>query len=571
MPALSPGPAERELARLIRIFLQAETDIINEIGRLRTLGLADYHAAAALERVQAILRNLENDCWRYVPRMVESQFYVRRPEARRPQEEPETPEKHLLAYQNARVLTGEQTDIVQRLVMNLLGQITQADVTALSGLESMLIGRTEPDVFRRVGLERTAGMQSAGRGVYKSLPGFVEQLRREGVTAFVDRAGRRWSLHTYGSMVLRATSRQAEILAVLTENPDHDLYQITRHGTTCPICAPLEGRVYSRSGLDPDFPPLTAAFGKMDPAGPDDLTNSWLNIHPNCLHQLRRWTPMGRSEEEIQKIKEFSSFEKNPVTRDPRSQKQIDAYREKERSRARWLRDYRQWEKYRETLGDGVPKRFETFQRHKRAGDEKYKVWLAAYRKRDTALFGQSAGRDRPSRPGEPVQIGIVDFSDKKAVLSQLSAAQQETQHLTYEVNRTVTADGKVWQVRGESGAVDLSAIPSSLAGSYSYHNHPAEKTNFSFSAADVAFFISSGQTYSKAADHIFEYIMKRTAETLATSADEVYHRFKEIEGTTVMEMKWNQEIDPDIDGYHETMRILSKEMRFTYERKKRE
>lgn len=571
MAKLTRGPAERELQRLISLYLKAETDIINEIGRLRTLGLADYHAAAALERVQAILRNLENDCWRYVPRMVEAQFYVNHPEARRPQEEPETPEKHLLAYQNARVLTGEQTDIVQRLVMNLLGQITQADVTALSGLESMLIGRTEPDVFRRVGLERTAGMQSAGRGVYKSLPGFVEQLRREGVTAFVDRAGRRWSLHTYGSMVLRATSRQAEILAVLTENPDHDLYQITRHGTTCPLCAPLEGRVYSRSGLDPDFPPLTAAFGKMDPAGPDSLANSWLNIHPNCLHQLRRWTPMGRSEEEIQKIKEFSSFEKNPVTRDPRSQKQIDAYREKERSRARWLRDYRQWEKYREALGNGVPKRFETFQRHKRAGDEKYKGWLAAYRKRDTALFGQSAGRDRPSRPGEPVQIGIVDFSDKKAVLSQLSAAQQETQHLTYEVNRTVTADGKVWQVRGESGAVDLSAIPSSLAGSYSYHNHPAEKTNFSFSAADVAFFISSGQTYSKAADHIFEYIMKRTAETLATSADEVYHRFKEIEGTTVMEMKWNQEIDPDIDGYHETMRILSKEMRFTYERKKRE
>ena len=451
MAKLTRGPAERELQRLIALYLKAETDIINEIGRLRASGLVDYHAAAALERVQAILRNLENDCWRYVPRMVEAQFYVNHPEARRPQEEPETPEKHLLAYQNARVLTGEQTDIVQRLVMNLLGQITQADVTALSGLESMLIGRTEPDVFRRVGLERTAGMQSAGRGVYKSLPGFVEQLRREGVTAFVDRAGRRWSLHTYGSMVLRATSRQAEILAVLTENPDHDLYQITRHGTTCPLCAPLEGRVYSRSGLDPDFPPLTAAFGKMDPAGPDSLANSWLNIHPNCLHQLRRWTPMGRSEEEIRKIKEFSSFEKNPVTRDPRSQKQIDAYREKERSRARWLRDYRQWEKYRETLGDGVPKRFETFQKHKRAGDEKYKGWLAAYRKRDIALFGQSAGRDRPSRPGEPVQIGIVDFSDKKAVLSQLSAAQQETQHLTYEVNRTVTADGKVWQVRGHS------------------------------------------------------------------------------------------------------------------------
>ena len=378
MAKLTRGPAERELQRLISLYLKAETDIINEIGRLRSRGLVDYHAEAALERVQAILRNLENDCWRYVPRMVEAQFYVNHPEARRPQEEPETPEKHLLAYQNARVLTGEQTDIVQRLVMNLLGQITQADVTALSGLESMLIGRTEPDVFRRVGLERTAGMQSAGRGVYKSLPGFVEQLRREGVTAFVDRAGRRWSLHTYGSMVLRATSRQAEILAVLTENPDHDLYQITRHGTTCPLCAPLEGRVYSRSGLDPDFPPLTAAFGKMDPAGPDDLTNSWLNIHPNCLHQLLAWTPMGRSEEEIRRIKEFSSFEKNPVARDPRTEEQVEAYRQKERDRARWLRDYRQWEQYRKTLGGAVPKRFETFRRHKLAGDEKFQAWKSA-------------------------------------------------------------------------------------------------------------------------------------------------------------------------------------------------
>ena len=567
MPFLTSGGANRELHRLIALYLKAETDIINEIGRLRTLGLADYHAAAALERVQAILRNLENDCWRYVPRMVEAQFYVNHPEARRPQEEPETPEKHLLAYQNARVLTGEQTDIVQRLVMNLLGQITQADVTALSGLESMLIGRTEPDVFRRVGLERAAEMQAAGRGAYKSLRGFVEQLRREGVTAFVDRAGRRWSLHTYGSMVLRATSRQAEILAVLTENPDHDLYQITRHGTTCPLCAPLEGRVYSRSGLDPDFPPLTAAFGKMDPAGPDDLTNSWLNIHPNCLHQLRRWTPMGRSEEEIRKIKEFSSFEKNPVTRDPRSQKQIDAYREKERSRARWLRDYRQWEKYRETLGDGVPKRFETFQKHKRAGDEKYKGWLAAYRKRDTALFGQSAGRDRPSRPGEPVQIGIVDFSDKKAVLSQLSAAQQETQHLTYEVNRTVTADGKVWQVRGESGAVDLSAIPSSLAGSYSYHNHPAAKTWYSFSAEDVRFFFESGASYAKASDDMYEYTMRRLPETLAVSPEIVYHRFGELYKHDILAMAFAGDLEADIDGFHKTMELLSKELRFEYER----
>ena len=61
-------------------------------------------------------------------------------------------------------------------------------------------------------------------------------------------------------MVLRTASRQAEVLAVLTENPDHDLYQISSHGTTCPLCAPLEGRVYSKSGRDPDFPPSPASL-----------------------------------------------------------------------------------------------------------------------------------------------------------------------------------------------------------------------------------------------------------------------------------------------------------------------
>ena len=380
MPVLNRAAASMELQRLIRIYLKAETDIINEIGRLRSLGLADYHAEAALARVQAILVKLDEDRGRYIPRMIETQFYVRRPEARKPLDVPEAAEKHLAGYQNAAALTGEQLDIVQRLTVNLTGQLLEADATAYAMLSNALLGRDSPDVFRQVGLERTAAMEARGRGAIREAPGFVEALRRDGVTAFIDKAGRRWSLHTYGSMVLRTTSRQAEVLSVLTQDPEWDLYKISSHGTTCKLCASYEGRVYSKSGNDPDFPPLSAAFGKRDRAGPDSLDNSWLNIHPNCLHQITRWTPMGRSEEELQKIKDFSSFQKNPPARDPRTQKQIEAYREKERGRDRWLNDYRQWERYRVSLGDNVPRTFDTFLKHKRAGDEKYKAWKTAYR-----------------------------------------------------------------------------------------------------------------------------------------------------------------------------------------------
>lgn len=236
---------------------------------------------AALERVQAILRQMENDSWTYSRPMIEKMFYVRVPESRRI--EGETPEKHRRGYLNAATLTGEQNAIVDQLVASLMGEITDATITAYATVQSALIGRVEPDVYRRIGLEQVALQQATGRGTYKVLPEFVQALRREGITAFVDKAGRHWSLHTYCAMVSRTTSRQAEVLAVLTADPEQDLYRISSHGTTCAICAPFEGRVYSKSGTNPDYPPLSAAFGKQDPAGPDTLANTWLNLHPNCL------------------------------------------------------------------------------------------------------------------------------------------------------------------------------------------------------------------------------------------------------------------------------------------------
>lgn len=402
------APNEKELQALRNIYLKAETDIINEIGRLRSLGYIDYHSVAALERVQEILLKMQTDADKYIPQMIEKQFYVRVPEAARILEEVE---KHAAGYKNAQVLTATQTDVVQKLINQLTGQIAEAAATVQTTLDNMLIGRTEPDVFRRVGLETVAEAETLGR---RNINQMVETLKRDGITAFTDRAGRNWRLHTYADMVTRTTSRQAEVLAVLTADPEHDLYKISSHGTTCPICAPYEGRVYSRSGKSKDFPPLAAAFGKIDPAGPDDLTNTYLNIHPNCLHVLMPWTPMGRSDEEIEEAKQFSSFKENPPDVDPRSEAQREAYRKKEDNRSEWLRNYRQWEDYRVVLGEDVPKRWETFVKHKKADDDVYKEWQRLYREANKDLLKSANGLNDP---GESAIINLykgsgVDFGD---------------------------------------------------------------------------------------------------------------------------------------------------------------
>lgn len=180
MPLLNRIPNEKELEKLIRLFLKAETDIINEIGRLRSRALIDYHAVAALERVQAILRKLESDCWEYVPKMIEKQFYVRVPEARKILE---PVEKHLAGYANAAALTLEQLNVVESLVMNLMGEITEANMTTMNFLQENILGRRESDIYRRIGLENVASMEAKGQGVRKQLPEFVQSLMREATQA----------------------------------------------------------------------------------------------------------------------------------------------------------------------------------------------------------------------------------------------------------------------------------------------------------------------------------------------------------------------------------------------------
>lgn len=364
-----PTPTEMAQARLREIYVKAERDIIREITRKRELGLVDYGEVASLKRVQAILLNMNTEAEEYVPKMIESYFYTAEQVTSAP-----------YGYANAMALTGTQTAIAETLVGNLLADITEASETAYTSAEEYLrIGRQEAGLIRQTTLELVTQGEASGKGWRTVQNQLAAELNAKGVTAYVDKAGRKWSLESYCSMATRTTGRQAQVAAALTSD-DWDLWQISKIGSTCPLCSVYEGRVYSKSGTDPDYPPLSMAFGKIDPAGSNDLSNTWLNIHPNCLHSLVRYTTAGKSDKQIQAEKDFSSFEKRPADVDYRSKKQIEAYRKKEADRARYRADVKQFEKYKAAGVEGMPVRFETFEKHKRAGDDVYKGWESKFR-----------------------------------------------------------------------------------------------------------------------------------------------------------------------------------------------
>lgn len=366
-------PDSGDVTRVLRmLFLRTERELVNEIIRKRTLGYVDYAEVAALERIQRILQNMVDESFSYVPVMIEKIFYHS--------------DKDSAGYGNARALTATQMAVMQQLGNNLMGELTETCETALKSIQQFYtIARLEADPFREETLKQVLRQQAAGKSWIKGSQELAREFQNKGIPAFTDKAGRVWSLQDYSNMAVRTTARQAEVAAVLTAD-DHDLWQIVKIGSTCPVCAALEGRVYSKSGTNPDYPPLSIAFGKVDPAGSDDLTNTYLNIHPNCLHSLVKYTTIGKSEKQIQRDKDFSDPEKNPLDRDPRTKKQIAAYREKERKRRRLRNDMHQHKEYRAVLGNDVPKDFTKFQEIKYNEPEKFDFMKLDFRRRNELL-----------------------------------------------------------------------------------------------------------------------------------------------------------------------------------------
>jgi hypothetical protein len=245
---------------------------------------------------------------------------------------------------------------MEMLTDNLFGEIIEASQTAYQTSRKLYaLARLDEDAYRKAMLETTLYTEALGKGAALSSKLMEATVRSEGITGFVDKSGRRWSLYAYCNMATRTTARQAEVAGTLEKDTEHDLYMISKVGTTCPVCAPLEGRVYSKSGTSEIYPPLSLAFGKIDPNGGDDLSNTYLNIHPNCLHSLIPWTEAGKTEAQLKRIREFSDPKTNPLNKDPRSKKQIEAYRLKEKNRREKFAELRK--KQAERVAKAMPQK----------------------------------------------------------------------------------------------------------------------------------------------------------------------------------------------------------------------
>lgn len=228
---------------------------------------------------------------------------------------------------------------------------------------------------RQLSLEAAAETKAAGMTMRDMRNILLEKLKENGYMSVTYGKGERAyevPLEEYVSMAARSvtieTGNRARINQ-LVEN-GYDLVQISTHWPTCDLCAALQGRVYSISGRDPRFPPLSEVFGK------------YTIIHPNCRHIVTPWMESLKTPEEIAEAIRISNARHD----DPRDPAQREAYA-KGQDNSRHNRELiAQYERYKAVLGDDCPDTLRKFRNAKEAGGEKWDMLQLDYRRRNELI-----------------------------------------------------------------------------------------------------------------------------------------------------------------------------------------
>ena len=84
----------------------------------------------------------------------------------------------------------------------------------------------------------------------------------------------------------------------------------------------------------------------------------------------------------MEKDRLYSDPARRPFDLDYRTKAVKEAYEQKERNRAVYRSNVKQYRRYLESGVSGMPNTFQTFLKHKRLNDDKYREWMAAFRKR---------------------------------------------------------------------------------------------------------------------------------------------------------------------------------------------
>lgn len=164
-------------------------------------------------------------------------------------------------------------------IIALVDDTSRAFGESLSGVArsaNVLLGRATRDLLTQKIAEGVIGGKAL-REVRQTIKG---TLQEQGLSALIDKSGRKWELDTYAEMLFRTKAVEARNRGLanrMAEN-GYDLVQVSNHNSTHLACRVWEGKILSLRGETPGFTTVAEA----EAAG---------LFHPNCRHAINAIVP----------------------------------------------------------------------------------------------------------------------------------------------------------------------------------------------------------------------------------------------------------------------------------------
>jgi minor capsid protein 2 len=157
--------------------------------------------------------------------------------------------------------------------------------------------RAPIDAYREVIRKTTAnvvlGVDSRRSAAYKAMREFAKQ----GITGFVDKAGRQWQLSSYSEMALRTVTARAVVDASSErlKSAGLNLVIVSNAPQECKLCRPFEGKIFTLDSpgerLVKTKNVITGEIMSIRTMGSLEDARAKGLYHPNCRHSHSAYLP----------------------------------------------------------------------------------------------------------------------------------------------------------------------------------------------------------------------------------------------------------------------------------------
>lgn len=332
---------DKKINQLIKMYTQAEKRLINIISNKKVKGHVTDFYEDMLKQVKLELMQLQLQSAKYSKDIV-NKLYM------------EAYYNSLEALDISSIGDGFaqlHTDAIELISDNMINNFAEVNNQ---------VGRRIEDSIRDIGLTDAQMKFATGQTIKQLQDELINNLIKRGIGGITDKRGRVIPFTSYAELLSRSIVAETQNTCVMNVAKEHDkdLVKMTQHNTTCPICAVYEGRVYSLAGKDERFPKLSNIPG---------FNKGYNNIHPRCRHRITPYI------EKYNDVKEDIKNSNRPFEVDKDKEASIKAYQEEQKEKARLRNDKKEYEKYRQILGEEAPKSLQSFREIKYNNSNEWK------------------------------------------------------------------------------------------------------------------------------------------------------------------------------------------------------